>query len=130
LIVVDASVLAPALSWDTAEAGALRQRLRGQRVFAPELIDVEVTSYIRRAHRAGVLGLQRTIQALGDLATLPLSRVSHTPLLSRIWDLRDNLTPCDAAYVALAEALDAPLLTGDARLARAPGVRCEIQLLT
>jgi predicted nucleic acid-binding protein len=60
---------------------------------------------------------------------LPLRRYPHGPLLSRIWELRDNLTVYGAAYVALAEALDAPLLTVDARLARAPGVRCQVELL-
>ncbi len=68
--------------------------------------------------------------ALTDLADLPMARVSHRPLLRRCWELRDNLTVYDAAYVALAESLDATLVTADARLARAPGVRCAVELLS
>jgi predicted nucleic acid-binding protein len=61
---------------------------------------------------------------------MPLERVSHTPFLSRIWELRHNLTPYDAAYVALAEVMEAPLLTADARLSRAPGLACEVVLIS
>jgi predicted nucleic acid-binding protein len=76
------------------------------------------------------MGAERAIQALADLALLSVSRVSHTPFLGRIWELRDNVTPYDAAYVALAEVMEAPLLTADARLSRAPGVRCEVVLIS
>ncbi len=85
---------------------------------------------IRRAHRLGRIGAERAVQALADLALLSVSRVSHTPFLGRIWELRANLSPYDAAYVALAEAVEAPLLTADARLSRAPGMRCEVVLLS
>jgi predicted nucleic acid-binding protein len=73
---------------------------------------------------------RRADLALADLADMRLERAPHGPLMPRIWGLRDNLTPYDAAYVALAEALDTVLLTGDARLARAPGIHCEVELLT
>jgi predicted nucleic acid-binding protein len=130
MIVVDACVLATALADDGDEGRRVRARLPVEGVFAPEVVDLEVTSYVRRARRSGQLGPERTIQALADLALMSLARFSHTPFLSRIWDLRDNLTPYDAAYVALAEMLEVPLLTADARLARAPGIRCEVVVLS
>jgi predicted nucleic acid-binding protein len=129
VIVVDASVLASALGDDGPDGDRARGRLAGERLAAPELIDLEVASVWRRAARAGRLGERRARQALADLAALPLARAPHQPLMSRIWELRDNHTPYDAAYVALAEALEAPLLTADRRLARAPGTATEIQLL-
>lgn len=129
MIVVDASVLAPALADDGADGDRVRERLRGERLAAPELIDLEVVSTIRRAARAGGLDDRRSSQALTDLAALPLRRIPHLPLLSRAWQLRDNLTAYDAAYVALAEALDALLLTADGPMGRASGVRCEVEVL-
>lgn len=129
MIVVDASVLAPALADDGADGDRVRERLRGEQLTAPELIDLEVVSTLRRAARAGRLDDRRSGQALADLAALPLRRVPHLPLLSRVWELRDNLTAYDAAYLALAEALDALLLTADGPLGRAPEVRCEVEVL-
>lgn len=129
MIVVDASIVASALGDDGSDGERARGRLAGERLAAPELIDLEVASVWRRAARAGRLGEKRAGQALTDLATLPLARAPHQPLISRIWELRDNLTPYEAAYVALAEMLRAPLTTADRRLALAPGVRCEIDLL-
>lgn len=129
MIVVDASVLAPALADDGADGDRVRGRLRGEQLTAPELIDLEVISTLRRAARAGRLDDRRSSQVLTDLAALPLRRVPHLPLLSRIWELRDNLTAYDAAYVALAEALNALLLTADGPLGRASGVRCEVEVL-
>lgn len=130
MIVVDASVTATALGADDEEGARVRAQFPDFDVFVPELIDLEVTSYIRRAVRVGQMESQRALQALADLALLPLERVSHTPFLSRIWDLRHNVTPYDAAYVALAEVMEAPLLTADARLARAPGLACEVVLIS
>lgn len=129
MIVVDASVLASALGDDGEDGHSARDELADARLFAPELIDLEVASVWRRAARGGRLEEQRTRQALADLASFPLARAPHQPLMGRIWELRDNLTPYDAAYVALAEALEAPLLTADRGLTRAPGPRCEIRLL-
>lgn len=129
MIVVDASIAAPALALDDEEGDRVRERIPDDEVFAPELIDLEVTSYVRRAVRAGRLEPVRAIEALADLALLPLERISHTPFLSRIWELRDNLSPYDAAYVALAETMEASLLTADVKLARAPGIRCDVVLL-
>ena len=130
MIVVDASVLAPALADDESDGALVRARLHGEQLAAPELIDLEVISTLRRAARAGRLDDQRSGQALADLAVLPLKRVPHLPLLSRIWELRENLTAYDAAYVALAEALGALLLTADKTLSRASGVRCAVEVLS
>jgi predicted nucleic acid-binding protein len=129
VIVVDASVLAPALADDDTDGDHARERLRGERLVAPELVDLEVVSVLRRAARAGRLEGRRSALALADLATLPLRRVSHLPLLPRVWELRDNLTAYDAAYVALAEVLGVLLLTADGPLKRAAGIRCEIEVL-
>lgn len=129
MLVVDASVLAPALADDGPDGDAARARLRGQSLVAPELIDLETMSVIRRQSRGGQLDPRRARLALADLVELPLRRTPHRPLLARCWQLRENLTVYDAAYAALAEALDVVLLTVDARLASAPGPRCEIELL-
>ena len=129
MLVVDASVLAPALAYDDAVGDRMRSRLRGQSLAAPELIDLETASVIRRGLLAGRLDDRRAQLALTDLVELPLRRAPHRSLLARCWKLRDNLTIYDAAYVALAELLDAVLVTADARLAGAPGVRCEVDLL-
>jgi predicted nucleic acid-binding protein len=117
VIVIDASVLATALGDD---GDAARKRLRGQELAAPEIVDLEVTSVWRRK----LTDERRAALALTDLAELPLTRAPHRPLLPRCWQLRHNLTPCDAAYVALAEVLDVALVTADRRLARATGIRC------
>lgn len=127
MIVVDASVLAVALGDDGQDGDNARLRLRGERLAAPELIDLEVASVLRRQLRQGDLDDRRAAQALADLASLPLQRASHRRLLDRCWELRGNLTVYDAAYVALAEALDTTLLTGDAKLARSTGPRCTIE---
>lgn len=129
VLVVDASALAPALADDGPDGDIARTRLRGQALAAPELIDLETASVIRRALQAGSLDARRAELALTDLIELPLRRAPHRPLLARCWELRENATVYDAAYVALAEMLDAVLLTADARLARMPGIGCELDLL-
>jgi predicted nucleic acid-binding protein len=129
LIVVDASVVAPALADDDADGDRARERLHGARLVAPELLDLEVVAVIRKALRTGVLDERRAAMALADLADLDLERVSHRPLLGRIWELHRTITPYDAAYVALAESVDATLVTADRRLSQAPGPRCQIEYL-
>jgi predicted nucleic acid-binding protein len=126
--VVDASVIVPALANAGAQGYRAREWLRGRALFAPELIDLEVASALRRQVTAGELTADRAAGALDDLAALPLSRAPHAPLLRRCWELRSNLTVYDAAYVALAEALEVPLITADVRLTRAPGLRCAVEL--
>ncbi|MDA8436757.1 MAG: type II toxin-antitoxin system VapC family toxin [Actinomycetales bacterium] len=129
MLVVDASILAVALADDGPDGDLARARLRGGVLAAPELVDVEVASVLRRQNLAGAIDARRADLALADLAALPLQRAPHLPLLPRCWELRENLTVYDAAYVALAEALEATLITGDRRLARANGPRCDIDVL-
>lgn len=129
VLVVDASVISVALADDGVDGEHARARLRGETLAAPELLDLEVTSVLRGQMCAGALDARRAELALTDLGALPVRRAPHLPLLARCWELRENLTVYDAAYVALAEALDADLLTGDLRLAKAPGPRCRIEVL-
>lgn len=128
MLVVDASVLVVALADDGTDGDSARARLRGERLVIPELADLEVASVLRWQIRAGALDGRRAGLALDDLAALPARRAPHRPLLARCWELRDNLTIYDAAYVALAEAMNAALLTGDRRLARATGPLCPIEV--
>ncbi|HVA13296.1 MAG TPA: type II toxin-antitoxin system VapC family toxin [Stellaceae bacterium] len=130
MIVIDASALLDALL-RTSAAKAVEDQLfaPGQTLHAPHLLDVEVAQVIRRYTASGEIDSARGRLALADLADLPLRRYPHDFLLPRIWDLRNNLTAYDAAYVALAEALDAPLLTRDRRLAAAAGHRARIELV-
>jgi predicted nucleic acid-binding protein len=129
MIVLDASLLAVVLGDDAEPGTRLRDHLwADDDVFAPELIDLEVAAYARRLVRLGQMMPDRAMQLLVDLAVMPLRRVSHVPFLSRIWELRHNVSAYDASYIALAEVMQAPLLTTDARLARAPGIRCEVQV--
>ncbi|MCC5951404.1 MAG: type II toxin-antitoxin system VapC family toxin [Acidimicrobiia bacterium] len=129
MIVVDASVVVTALADDGPDGDRLRGTLRGERLVAPEVIDLEVASAWRRLLATGDLDERRAQFALDDLMALRLERAPHRPLLARCWELRHNLTVYDAAYVALAERLDTTLWTGDARLAAAPGVRCRVEVL-
>jgi predicted nucleic acid-binding protein len=130
VLVVDASVLVSALIDDGTARARMYLRLNGEdAICAPEIIDLEIANAWRRDLRAGRIDEERSRQALEDLVVLPLIRMPHQPLMDRIWELRHNLTAYDAAYVALAEDLDTGLLTADGRLARAPTVRCEIELI-
>jgi predicted nucleic acid-binding protein len=128
VLIADASVLVVALADDGPDGDQARARLRGESLALPELADLEVVSVLRRQLLAGAIDARRAGLALNDLAVLPARRAPHRPLLARCWELRANLTPYDATYVALAEALEATLLTGDQRLARAPGPRCPIEI--
>jgi len=129
VIVVDASVLAPALADDGPDGDRARDRLREEGLTAPEVIDLEVASVLRRAAASRRMPDRRAELALNDLIDLPLRRVGHRPLLRRCWELRHTVTSYDAAYVALAEALGLVLVTADARLSRAPGITCEVEVL-
>lgn len=129
MIVVDASVLVTALASGGSDGALARQRLAGEQLHAPHLIDVEVVSALRALVTRRAIKAAAATAAIDDLTRLPVRRVPHLRLLARCWELRPNLSVYDAAYVALAEALQLPLLTADARLARAPGTRCEVELL-
>jgi predicted nucleic acid-binding protein len=130
VIVVDASALLEALL-RTPAADAVDDRLfaRRETLHAPHLIDVEIAHVVRRYAAAGQIDSERGRAALTDLADLRLQRYPHDLLLPRIWDLRANLSAYDAAYVALAEALDAPLVTRDRRLAATAGHHARIELV-
>lgn len=127
MIVLDASAVVELLL-DTA-AGRRVAMLIGDAataVHVPHLIDVEVLSVLRRFVRERIIGQDDATNAIDDLLALDLQRHSHEGLLERAWALRANLTTYDAVYVALAEALGAPLVTCDGRLAKAPSVEARI----
>ncbi|HPB45954.1 MAG TPA: type II toxin-antitoxin system VapC family toxin [Microthrixaceae bacterium] len=126
MIVVDASVLFEVVA-DTPRSRDLRTLLAaGEALSAPHLIDAEVLAVIQTHLRRGHLDQTAASQAVDDLRSWPGERWSHRLLMPRAWELRNNVRSYDALYVALAEALDAPLVTLDARLAAAPGPLCRI----
>lgn len=127
---VDASVVVTAISVAGADGERSRDRLiEGADLHAPDLLDLEVLSVLRRRARSGDIDEADAGIALETLAELRLTRYPHLPLLPRVWTLRTNLSPYDAAYVALAEELACPLVTGDRRIARAPGIGCAVEVL-
>jgi len=130
VIVIDASAALEVLL-RTALAPIIEPRLLDPRqtVHAPHLIDLEIAQVLRRYCAAGDLTDQRARQALADFVDLPVTRYPHEPFLARIWELRRNLTAYDAAYIALAEALHAPLVTCDHALASAPGHRATVKVV-
>ena len=130
MIIVDASAILEVLL-RTPAAAAIEKRLfaKGQTLHAPHLIDVEVAQVLRRYAIAGEVEPERCRMALTDLTDFPLARYPHDILLPRVWDLRNNLTAYDAVYVALAEVLEAPLLTRDQRLANAPEHNAQIEFI-
>jgi predicted nucleic acid-binding protein len=130
MIVVDASaVLEILLRTPNAETVGRCVFDPSETLHAPHLLDVEVAQVLRRYAASGEIDGERGRAALADLADFSLNRYPHEILLPRIWDLRQNLTAYDAVYIALAEALDAPLLTCDRRLAAAPGHRARVELM-
>jgi predicted nucleic acid-binding protein len=128
--VIDASVVVAAAIDKGAAGRCARDWLASGSLYAPEMIDLEVMSAIRRRVVAGLLPAERGGQIGQRLVGLPIRRVGHRALVSRCWELRHNLTVYDAAYVALAEALETNLVTADGHLARAPGFSCPVDLLT
>lgn len=130
MIVLDASAAVELLLGLPRAAPQLRSRLAraGETVHVPHVFDLEVMAAIRRHALRGTLSTDRTRTALAALDDLRAARYSHVPLRTRIWELRENITPYDAAYVALAEALRAPLVTMDAALSQAPGLRAEVEV--
>jgi len=119
MIVLDASVVVELLT-NGALADSIRNDLAGrdESFIVPHLIDVEVVSAIRRLVAGRRIGSERSDRFLEGLAALPAERYSHTPLIGRIWELRHNFTAYDAAYIALAEAMDAVLYTSDQKLCK------------
>jgi predicted nucleic acid-binding protein len=129
VIVIDASVLVTVLTDDSGAGRRLAGELAGDEAAAPHLLDCEVVSAILRLRRQGNLSETRARQALADLGRFPVERFPHAGLVERMWQLGGSITAYDAAYVALGEALAAPLLTCDAKLSRAQGHECEIRLV-
>lgn len=130
LAVVDAPVLVAFYASDDPRRATVAERLGvGDTLFAPAHLDAEVVSALRGLSRSSPTLRAAVPGALRHLAGFPVRRMPFAPLLQRIWELRDNLTAYDAAYVALAERLDGPLVTCDAKLARASGPRNVFELI-
>ncbi len=128
-LVADTSAVLPALVDGGRQGEMARAALTSDELIAPALLDVEVASALRGRVLGGRLTVELAEAALTDLAALPITRFDAVPLLGRIWQLRDNLTAYDAAYVALAELFGAGLVTADERLAKSTGPQCAVRLV-
>jgi predicted nucleic acid-binding protein len=130
LIVIDASAaIELILRTELGEKVELRALAPQERLYAPHLLDLEVAQVLRRLSQLKEITAARAQEALDDYAGLLVERAAHRELLRRVWQLRNSMTAYDGAYIALAEALDAPLLTCDGKLARSHGHRAMIVLL-
>jgi predicted nucleic acid-binding protein len=130
VIVLDASALVEVIL-RTPIGSAIEQRIvaSAETLHAPHLIDIETTHVLRRYVAKGSIDAKRGREAIDDVASLSLRRYGHAGLLPRVWEMRNNLTAYDAVYVALAQVLNAPLLTCDRRLAAAVGHRAQIETM-
>ncbi len=130
MLVLDASAALAAFLGTGVNSASIRVRIEapGESLHAPHLLDVEMLHALRGLVLRGDVSWARSEEVREDFASLRWSRYSHVAFLNRIWELKDNLTAYDAAYVALAETLSAPLITTDARLARASGIRAEVEV--
>ena len=130
MIVPDASVLVPALVDDGGDGALAREILEADGdLHAPYLLDIEVVAALRGLIRSKALTAERAELAIADYDEVAITRYPHLGLISRVWQLRDNVSAYDGTYVALAEVLDCMLLTADARLATAYGPRCMVRLI-
>ncbi len=130
MIVLDASAVLEVLLATPVGATIEERVFSGdETLHAPHLLDLEVAQVLRRYNASGEMDGERGRIALQDLSDLPIHRYPHEVLMPRIWELRHNATAYDAAYLALAEALRAPLLTRDARLASVPGHPVSVELM-
>ena len=130
MIVVDASILANVVGDDGRDGQRARLEFRrADALAAPDLVDAETVAVLRKRWIAGTVSGRRFAAAVSDLEQLDLDRYPALPFMRRAYELRADVTAYDAAYIALAEALDCELLTADGRLAKAPGPRCAIRLL-
>jgi predicted nucleic acid-binding protein len=120
--VVDASALVELLL-QGERAPAVAHAVRGTEMTAPDVVNPEVLSVLRRMERTGEVRPERAGQAVADLLDAPVRRFATLPLLPVVWELRGSVSADHACYVALARALGCPLVTGDLRLTRAPGLR-------
>ncbi len=130
MIVLDASVLANVVGDDGADGRLARRELRAAgNLAAPDLVDVETVAVLRKRWLAGSISDERFATAVSDLGDIDLDRYPVLRFMRRAWELRANVTPYDAAYIALAEVLNCELWTADQRLAKAPGPACAIRVL-
>jgi predicted nucleic acid-binding protein len=130
MIVLDASVAVElVLRPPTGARAAARLARDDDTLHAPHLIDLEVASVLRRLEAIGAIGAADAAAAIDDFLALDIARYAHDLFLRRIWTLRGDLTAYDAGYVALSEALGAPLLTCDAPLSASPGHGATIELI-
>jgi predicted nucleic acid-binding protein len=130
VIVIDAGAVVHLVA-DAGPVGeAVRKRAEAERLTAPYLLDVEVASALLGRHRGGKLTDAQLDAAWDSFALLHIKRVEHMPVLPRVRELWNNFSPYDATYVALAEGLDVPLITSDARIARAGRARCPVEVFT
>ena len=129
MIVVDASALLEVLLGTGRSAAVAARLFSGESLHAPHLLDLEVAQVLRRYERAGALSAARAGEALEDFESFAIERYAHLPFLRRIRALRANTTMYDACYLALAEVLDAPLLTADRRLSAVPGHHASVEVV-
>lgn len=128
MLVVDTSAVLEVLAARAPVAGLVERLASDGDLHGPHLLDTEVLHALRRMTMTGAISEDRAADARGDFAELAVVRYPHEPLSDRVWALRHNLTAYDATFVALAEALDAPLVTCDARLAGAPGYETVVEV--
>jgi predicted nucleic acid-binding protein len=130
VIVLDASA---AIEWlfQSPAGNEIDRRIfsSSEALHVPHLLDIEVAQVLRRFVRDKTISAKRAEEALDDLGDMPLRRYPHDFLIPRVWELRASLTAYDAVYVALAEVLDAPLLTCDAKIASAPGHSAKVEVV-
>jgi predicted nucleic acid-binding protein len=130
VLVADTSAVLEAIAALDAPPGLIERLADDGDLHAPHLIDTELLDALRRMSLAGQISDERAEDARSDFAELALVRYSGQPLNDRVWELRHNVTAYDATFIALAEALSAPLITCDARLASAPGHNAQIELFS
>jgi predicted nucleic acid-binding protein len=129
VIVLDTSALVEFLVGADPAAERVRATAAGEQLAAPHAVDLECASTLRGLTQGGKLPPDEAERALELLGRMKITRYGHVPLLPRIWQLRHNMWPYDAAYVALAETLDAELVTLDAKLEKIPGLMCTVRNL-
>ncbi|HUA73173.1 MAG TPA: type II toxin-antitoxin system VapC family toxin [Solirubrobacteraceae bacterium] len=130
MLVVDSSVIIEALATVDPPPRLIERLVVDDDLHAPHLVDIEVLAVLRRMVISDTISTERAEVARADFASFALARYSHEPLSDRVWALRHNISADDATFVALAELLDAPLVTCDARLAATPGHSARIELFS